>query len=503
MKKKVLILIILILVIIGIIYGINKFNDSKINYEIVSVNAYNYVQFYENEQYGVIDREGNIVIPNPEKDLFICYTENDDTKILNSNKDELFTGYDKVEPIKLKNTATILCYEKSVLKYEKDGLYGLVDFEGKEITKNVYNSIDNLQSTEGKFLVSEDNKYGVINLKGKALVKLEYDNIISDGYYTEENGYAKSGFIISNTTDDGYKYGYVDYKGKKILDTNYDDLIRITNLEDIYIIASDNGKYGLFKKSKEVINPDYQSIIYDENGLLIIQKNKNYGLADLNGTIKVEPNYTSIESRGIYFYASNKDEKVVFDSSANRVDMNFNKCLYKTENDNYLISTVENNNITYYGIENSSGTVLVNSKYRYIEYAFEDLFIAKDEKGKLGIINSNDNTRLDFKYDVLQKINDKNIFEVIDEDNKTYIYSSDLSLSCEMEDAIIDSQENSIKVYNDKEEKYFDNNGEEISEDSDIVKNGLLKSFPTTIGDYTRRQYSLDSIYYVKDKSEK
>ena len=51
------------------------------------------------------------------------------------------------------------------------------------------------------------------------------------------------------------------------------------------------------------------------------------------------------------------------------------------------------------------------------------------------------------------------------------------------------------------EEKFFDNNGEEISEDSDIVKNGLLKVFPENIGNYSRRQYSLDSIYYVKNES--
>ena len=58
-------------------------------------------------------------------------------RIRNSQKEEKFTEFEKVEPIKLKNVASILCYEKSVLKYEKDGLYGLIDFNEKKITKNI------------------------------------------------------------------------------------------------------------------------------------------------------------------------------------------------------------------------------------------------------------------------------------------------------------------------------------------------------------------------------
>ena len=105
---------------------------------------------------------------------------------------------------------------------------------------------------------------------------------------------------MSNTTEDGYKYGYIDYKGKEILDVKYNDIERIQHLEDIYLIISNNGKYGLYKESKEIIPHEYQSIIYDEIGLLILQKNKNYGMADLEGNIKILVNYTDLQTRGIY-----------------------------------------------------------------------------------------------------------------------------------------------------------------------------------------------------------
>ena len=180
MKKKIIIFAIIILIIIGIIFGIKKINNSKITYELSKVNSFEFLQYYENNQYGVIDKQGNtiisakfkkIVIPNPEKDIFVCYDENENTKILNSEGEELYTEYNKVEPIKLKNVASVLCYEKSVLKYEKDGLYGLIDFNGKKVTKNIYNSIENLQSTEGKLLVSKNGKYGIINIKRLHMLK--------------------------------------------------------------------------------------------------------------------------------------------------------------------------------------------------------------------------------------------------------------------------------------------------------------------------------------------
>ena len=508
MKRKLIIFVIIILVIIAVVFGIKKLNESKIKYEIFKVNSYNYFQYYENSQYGVIDKTGNtiisakykkIIIPNPEKDIFICYDENGNTQTFNLQGQEIFTEYDKVEPIKLKNVASILCYEKSVLKYEKDGLYGIIDFEGKKLTKNIYNSIENLQSTEGKLLVSKGDKYGVINIKGTTLVESDYDSIKSDGYYNENEEYTESGFIVSKTTEDGYKYGYIDYKGKDILENKYNEITRIQDLENIYLIVSENGKYGLYRNNKKILPHEYQSIIYDESGLLLLQKNKNYGMADLKGDIKIPVEYTDIQTKGIYIYASNQKENIVYNNQGNKVDINFNKSIYETENEQYMISTIVNNNITYYGIENKEGTTLVKEGYYYIEYAFKNYFIARDENGKLGVINANGKPVIDFKYDSLQKIKGKNMIQILNEENdKTYVYSPELKEICKMKNANIDIQDNFIKIYNDKDEKYFDNEGKEISKNDEIVKNNDINAIPNNIGEYVKTQYSLDNAFYVK-----
>ena len=122
---RILVSIITITVIVAIsltVYYFIKQNARK--YEIENVEQYNYFILKKSDKYGVINRTGNviiepnytnIIIPNPEKDVFICY-QNDDIQVLNDSNEEIMTEYEKVEPIKLKNIASDLMYEKSALK---------------------------------------------------------------------------------------------------------------------------------------------------------------------------------------------------------------------------------------------------------------------------------------------------------------------------------------------------------------------------------------------------
>ena len=501
--KKVKILITVIAIILIVIFIKNRINTPNVEYEISEVNIYKYLKYKKNENFGVIDREGNIIIeakysniqiPNPSKDLFICYEENNEqSTVLNSSIEILFGEYENIELIKLKNIASTLCYEKSTLIYKKDDLYGLIDFDGKKLTKNIYTTIENLQGTEGKFLVSKDGKYGVININGATLVKTEYDGVTTDNY----KDFKKEGFVTLNTTENGYRYGYVDYKGEKILDTEYNDLIRITDFDDIYLIASINGQYGLFKEKKQIIKSEYQSISATSNGAIIIEKNSKFGIADINGEIKVEPKYEQIEAIGIYLYAKTIKDNDVYDTQGNKIDILFNKSVYETENENYRITTLLNNDITYYGIESKEGKKLVDTRYNYIEYIYGDYFIVEDSNEKYGVISSNGKVKVECEYDLIQKIKDKNIIQVSKMNSKQLIlYSLNMEEIASLKSAKIQNKINYIKVYNDKEEKYFDKDGNKIKENSEIIQNELLSELPEKIGEYTKIQYSLDDAYY-------
>ena len=510
MKKKLMLIIFVIIAIAIIIALFLKGNSqkSKIEYSIKDVEVYKYIKYKDKEKYGVIDRDGNIIIdanyieieiPNPEKDIFVCYKDKENSEVLNSKKETLFKEYEKVESIKLKNIASTLCYEKSVLKYKKDNAYGLIDFDGNILTKNEYTSIENLQSTEGKFLVSKNDKYGIINLNGAILVKTEYDQITTDEYYSEENKYIEAGFIVSNTTNDGYRYGYINYEGKKFLNTEFNEIIRVNNQKNVYIIAAKDGKYGLYKENKQVIKPEYQSIVYCENGAILIEKNQQYGIANLKGEIKVDTKYLQIEENGIYLYAHNSKENEVYDSEGNKVDMSFSKNVFETTNVNYRISTIINNDVTYYGIEDKQGRTLVDNNYNYIEYAYGDYFIVEDMKEKYGVINANGDIILEVKYDLIQKIRNKNIIQLLSRKNSDIkIYSSKLEEVVSMKSANVQNENDFIKIYNKKEEIFLDRDGNKIEEKSNIVENDLKRKLPQIIGKYKKKQDSLDNVYYEK-----
>ena len=461
---RILVSIITITVIVAIsltVYYFIKQNARK--YEIENVEQYNYFILKKSDKYGVINRTGNviiepnytnIIIPNPEKDVFICY-QNDDIQVLNNSNEEIMAEYEKVEPIKLKNIASDLMYEKSVLKYLENGKYGLIDFSGKKVASAQYDELDALPYKEGELLVKQDNKCGVINIKGNNLVEIKYDNIEVDGYYTDNNGYKYAGYIVSNTTEEGYRYGYINYKGKLLLETKYNELSRIADMQDnenIYLIGAINGQYGVIKNKENVLNNEYQSIRYDaNNNVLVVEKSKKFGISKLNGQIIVPVEYNQIDITGIYLYAQNEQGTTVYNNNGTQANIDSNIAILETENEKYRIR-----------INDDEGAQLVEEKYNYLEYLYDDYFIASQEGGKLGVINDKDEVKIPIECDSVQKIEDTNLIKTVLQQTTTKIYKQDMQLACEMQNATIETINDYIKIYNDTETKYLDKQGNEV-----------------------------------------
>lgn len=477
MKKRYIIIItivILILVILGtaIIYK-NIVEKSK-NYEIEQVKQYNYFVLKQNDLYGVIDRKGNIIIapeyseikiPNPEKGLFVCY-QGDNTKVLNEQKEEILTQYNNVQPIRLKNMTSDLMYEKSVLKYDKDGKYGLVNLEGKNVAKPIYDEIDSLPYKEGELLVKQNEKYGVINRLGNKMIEIQYDKIEVDGYYTDENRYQYAGYIGAIKTQEGYRYGYVNNKGKEILKTEYNDISRIAEIEDnqnAYLICAKNGQYGITKNAEQILANEYQSIRYDPtNKVLVVEKSKKYGIANLDGKLIVPIQYEQIDIIGIYIYAQDEQGTTVYDRNGIQTNMEANRAILNTNKEQYKIK-INNENGTQYGVINQEGKQLIEEKYNYIEYLYDNYFIVSNENGKLGIVDDNDTIKVATEYDSLQRIQETDLIQAtITESKMTQIYAKTMQKICEMSNAAIEVKDNYIKVYNQTEIKYFNLEGKEL-----------------------------------------
>lgn len=476
MKKGLVIGIIIVVLLLvalgGYLFYQNQVAEGR-KYEVASIENPQYFLLKQQEKYGVINTKGesiiqadydNIIIPNPEVAVFICY-QGDNIKVYNANKEEILTDYNAI-PIRLKNIASSYMYEKTVLTYEKDGKMGLINFDGKEITKPIFEEIDALPYKEGELLVKQDGKYGIINIKGNFLVECAYDQIAIDNYYTEENGYQYAGYIVSVTTQEGYRYGYVGIDGKEILPTEYNELSRMTDIKDDnnpYLLTAKNGQYGVFRKDEQIINNEYQSIRYDKSSnVFVIEKSKKYGVANKEGKTIIPIEFNQIDINGLYLYARKGENIEVYDKNGKLTDRDNNIAIFPTENNQYFIK-VDNTQGTVYSIVDKNENPLTKGRYSYIEYLFGNYFIVSSENGKLGVIDTKENSKLEIKYDSIERIPNSELLKVmITQDNLTQIYAPDLSLAGEMKNAVIETNESYIKMYNDSQTKYFDITGKEV-----------------------------------------
>ena len=464
MSKKISIIIVAIIVIISLAISIYIPNKDKLSNEKIDTSK-NYETIEMNGKIGVKDGENviiepqyeKIIIPNEHKDVFMCES-GEDAKFVNSKNEEIFQNYDDVELIEYADSK----YEKNILRYEKNGKYGLLNINGKTITDAKYEDLTSLTDKEGEVLVKENGEYGIIDEKGNTKIKNKYDSIQSDGFYTDESGYKKAGYIVSVVTNDGYRYGYYDSDGVQVLNEEYNQITRLTQIKsDTYLIVAQNGQYGVFINNSKIINPRYQSIDYNSDlELFIVERTKQYGAINLKGVEVIPTEYTELTVNGIYLYASKDDEQKVFDANGKTVDIPFNVYINSTSSSKYFIKNQDGK----YTVVNSSFEELTQQNYHFIEYAYDNYFIATNEQDKVGVIDTEENIVVEFNYDLIQLIKGKSIFQAIDfEKNETDIYDSKFDLALEMSNANIEILEDGVKVHNNEQEIILDNTGKIIT----------------------------------------
>ena len=276
----------------------------------------------------------------------------------------------------------------------------------------------------------------------------------------------------------GYRYGYVFHDGKQILDLLYNDLKRITNIsdEEPYLLVAENGRYGVMKKSTQIISNEYQSISYDaSNNIFVVQKGQKYGVMDFSGKQIIECKYPQIDVKGRNIYVTKDDNMVeVYDTSGNLTNMSSDLIYIDIlEKDDYSIriQTIDQN--TTYQIC-KEGEDDVQEEYQYIEYLENDLFVASKSGGNLGIIDLNGDVKTEFKYSSIQIIPNTDLIQMVNTDNITVDFADKTAkIITQMANVTITNNEHFIKLSNSNESKYINLDGKEIS-NIEAYPNNLL-----------------------------
>ncbi len=479
-KKKVIILtgILLIIIILAIVITMYLMKRAKYIYNVEKVSEINYNIINIDNRYGVIDKEGNVIIepnydviqiPNPSKPIFICMSDYNTetkeyaTKVLNDKKEQILTGYESVQAIPTETTADGIPFEKTVLKYKMNGKYGLINTEGKEITEPIYDDISSMTYKEGMFLVKQNDKVGIINLNGVTVVDVKYNNITADNYYDVNTNYEKTGFIVCKIEDNGYRYGYVNYKGNIILDTEYTEIERVTEIEDnknIYLNAYKDGQAGLLKNKKVILNYEYESITYNAyNDVFLVQRNGKQGIVDRDGKIKLDTKYTDISFGGKYINVTEDGNKKVLDLDGNEITNGYIANMPTKDGQHFIVYGEDE----IYKIIDKDGNVVVDKNYTYIEELDENIYIVANSNNN-GIIDLTGKSLIDLKYNSIFKLDNTELLQAnVSSTSSITLINKNMEIIATVDEAEIEVKDNYIRIYSANENLYFNKEGKEVT----------------------------------------
>ena len=468
---KIVIVILLLIAIIATIVIINVRKNHKLEKYIKP--EYNYfAMFSEDNKVGVIDKSGKVLIepkyldvfiPNPSKDVFVCYENSNNFKFLNSKGEELFKDFDEVTA--LQTSDLNLEFEKTFLRFKKDEKYGLIDYNGNVIVSANYDEIESLKNKPGEILVKKKDKYGVLDSDGQVKIEIKYDSVIGDEYFTENNGYGEAGYVVGIKGSNGFLYGYLNNFGEKVLDVKYESVSRVLEYDEdeVYLIVMENGKKGVYKNSKQIIELKYQNINYADNSeIFVVKRNSHYGIFSKNGKEILPVRYKAYSLAGDYISVEDGNgQKELYDVNGNKVSNLSYKSVQAAGNSGNYIAIDDNG---FYSI--ITGDETISDNFTYVSYAFDNYFIFKNTEGFYGLIDIYSGTKIEpDKYTFMLRVEGTNAIEAVTSDGVGDIYSKNIEKVLSVKDAVIENINEKYTIVHSNLETYY------IDVDGQVVQN--------------------------------
>ncbi len=432
--KKIIAVIVLLLVVVMFFIGIKSLLKTHSESTSGKIETLNYYTVYDNGKWGVINSYGKsvieaeydemIVIPDSTKAIFICTYDIDysqgtyKTKAVNSKNKDIVTGYDQVEAITNYDKNQNLWYEQNVLRVQKDGKYGLVDYDGEEILPCEYEKIEAIQGIKNSLIITKDGKQGLSDDLGNVIIEPKYKKIekIEEDY--------KNGYIVVNEED---KYGIIGYDKAEILPCQYEEVKGIYS-EDIFIVKKDGKYIAIDKEGNTILENKFDDAMDIEGEYIAVKKGGKAGVIDKNGETKVKFEYDELTFANSKFCIGLKNDKYgIVDIEGTEkigfeyIDMNYVKTgdfiVADYLSDNKLVSKVFDSNFeekingTVSEVNTAKGYIKVNTndEYKYYNFKFEEiesssvlnankLFLSKKD-GKYGFVDASGKVVVDYIYD--------------------------------------------------------------------------------------------------------
>ena len=399
--------------------------------------------FPNNEKYGVINKEGKVVIPFEFKEIGLYIKglarasklENKELWGWIDNKGNwtITPKFSDADDFNENGMAKVRIVKKN-LKDQYETTFGYIDYKGNYIIQPNYSYLGSIK--EGLILAnySEDGKYGFLDIKGRSAIPFNYDNAAD--FFEDFAIVAKK--MINNE----YAHGYINKVGYEIIPLEFEDAENFQNgkalvrqnlklhwinksgnpinaneydvvenfilhdkeseIKEIersrFAIVSKNGFWGAInQKGVEIIPVIYDSIGKCENGFVVLKNNtikylnerneldeklKNYFFENKNGA------FFAYENQGYYYKGNNFDKFESQYENLNNIS-NFKKGkLLKSGDIVFNDSLIINKNETFLGISQKNKTTFIENKYDSLKYYdnFYASFIVAYKKQGLDLI---------------------------------------------------------------------------------------------------------------------
>lgn len=438
MKKVVatiLAVLVIVMVVASIIMVINKKSKEQQNVEIQTA----YFAAYNDSKWGVINSKGEwlsdisydemVVVPDKTKNIFIVTYDVDyangtyKTKAVNDKNEQLFSNYDNVNAIINYNSTDDIWYNSDVLTYQKDGKYGLIDFNGNQVLNSEYDEIVSLSGILKNVIVKKSGNVGLYNTSSKTMtIPTEYASIEAFGETYND------GYIVKDLNG---KFGLISSDGKQVLENKYDQIVKVIG-GDKYVVKEGVKTELIAKDGTVILNSGFDEIVSIEGENIVIKKAGKYGIINSNGDNIVDAGYDSVKYcfGDYYIVGTNKKygvinlaKDVIIEQKYTAIDYRSDIASLICENDNYT-TDIYTRDFKYVltGTINKVDTELgyvrirVGEEYKYYNLQYQEisnrdalknnsLFLVK-ENGKYGYVNKENKKIVECIYDDAKEQNE-------------------------------------------------------------------------------------------------